>query len=98
MANPFGWIFAAAWLAAIVLSVPAAFVGAFLVVAKRVESGWQRVILGALFGLVLAPIVFFAAYLLPLTIWVTIPVATIWALVRAARHRGHPNTEPDTAP
>lgn len=71
------------WIAAIVLSVPASFVGAYFLVAMKFQSGWQRVILGTLLGFVLTPIVFFAAYLLPLTLWVVIPLTFVWALVRA---------------
>ena len=72
------------WLGAIVVSVPGSFAGAYFLVAnKRFRSSWQRVILGALLGFILAPVVFLAAYLLPLTLWVVIPLTFICALARA---------------
>lgn len=91
-----GWyLFGVVWLAAIVASIPVAFVAAYFAVAKRFKSSWQRVILSALLGFFLAPVAFLAAYLLPLTILVIVPVVLLFSLVHAARHRNRLNPDAD---
>ena len=80
----------AVWLAAIAVSIPAAFVAAYFVVAKWFEASWQRVVLGALFGFILAPFALYAAFLLPLTVFVIAPLILVCWLVHVARRRHRP--------
>ena len=81
-----GLIFSAVWLGAIVLSIPAAFVGAYLFVATKFPFGWQRVMLALSIGVVLAPFALIAAYLLPFTILVILPIVLIWAFFADRRY------------
>jgi hypothetical protein len=75
------------WLMAVFVSIPFAFVAAYLVVATKYDSIRDRVVASVGFGILFAPFMFFAAYFLPLTIWLIVPAALVWWGFRRTRHR-----------
>jgi hypothetical protein len=87
MVGPFWWFVFFVWLTAMALSVPLAFGTAYFLVTRRFESSWQRVVLTALLGFVLAPVMLYTALFLPVTLGVVVLLAFGLALSWVIRRR-----------